>query len=207
LRLARALLPNASFSILCFGSRLPEFETQFDANPFLLHISHFSRSVRSQNSTNTASQKCREKTHTSSQQKASWQNDLQGQGSGYLVTHNCTTSGFRAAFRFREHLGSTSYVCHCLRALRPYVHVRSVIIHKSCANLIHVISHHGMPGPNAADGETTPICGVAVNILNKQSRAANKGWSSSFGLGEGLTTPHLKNVSLLRNIHKVSNMN
>jgi len=35
---------------------------------------------------------------------------------------------------------------------------------------------------------------VAANILNKQSRAADKGWSSSMGLGEVLTTPHLKNV-------------
>jgi hypothetical protein len=40
-------------------------------------------------------------------------------------------------------------------------------------------------------------CGwrVAANILNKQSRRADKGWSSSLGgggLGEGLTSPHLK---------------
>jgi hypothetical protein len=34
---------------------------------------------------------------------------------------------------------------------------------------------------------------VAANTLNKQSRTANKGWSSSLGLGEVLTT-HLKKL-------------
>ena len=43
--------------------------------------------------------------------------------------------------------------------------------------------------------ERPPIRRVAANILNKQSRTADKGWSSSLGLGEVLTTPHLKNVS------------
>ena len=58
-------------------SRLAEFEAEFDANPLLLHIRHFSRSVRSQNSTYTKSQKCTGTTHTSSQQNAAWQNDSQ----------------------------------------------------------------------------------------------------------------------------------
>ena len=43
--------------------------------------------------------------------------------------------------------------------------------------------------------EQPPVRRVAANILNKQSRKADKGWSSSLGLGEGLTTPHSKNVS------------
>jgi hypothetical protein len=50
--------------------------------------------------------------------------------------------------------------------------------------------------------ERPPIWRVAVNMLNKQSRTADKGRSSSLGLGEGLTTPHRENVSLLRNIHR-----
>jgi hypothetical protein len=41
-----------------------------------------------------------------------------------------------------------------------------------------------------------------VNILNKQSRTDDKGWSSSLGLGVGPTTPHRKNVLLLRNVSK-----
>jgi hypothetical protein len=36
-------------------------------------------------------------------------------------------------------------------------------------------------------------CRVAVNILNKQQRINDKGWSSSWGMGVGLTTPHHKN--------------
>jgi hypothetical protein len=32
----------------------------------------------------------------------------------------------------------------------------------------------------------------AANILNKQSRAADKGWPPAWGLGEVLTTPHRK---------------
>jgi hypothetical protein len=33
---------------------------------------------------------------------------------------------------------------------------------------------------------------VAANILNKQYRTADKGWSSSLVVGRGVTTPHLK---------------
>jgi len=40
--------------------------------------------------------------------------------------------------------------------------------------------------------ERSPIWTVAANILNEQSRTADKGWSHSLGLGEVLTTPHLK---------------
>jgi hypothetical protein len=43
---------------------------------------------------------------------------------------------------------------------------------------------------------------ATANILNKQSRTADKGWSSSFGLGEVLTTPHRKNLNMLRIIHR-----
>jgi hypothetical protein len=41
--------------------------------------------------------------------------------------------------------------------------------------------------------ELSPIWRVVANILNKQSRTSDKGCSSSLGLGEVLTTPHLKN--------------
>jgi len=41
--------------------------------------------------------------------------------------------------------------------------------------------------------EQPTIWMVAVNILNKQSHTVEKGWSSSLGLGEVLTTPHCKN--------------
>jgi hypothetical protein len=40
--------------------------------------------------------------------------------------------------------------------------------------------HHGMAGPQVAGGGDGPhIWRVVTNILNKQSRKADKGWSSS----------------------------
>jgi hypothetical protein len=41
--------------------------------------------------------------------------------------------------------------------------------------------------------ERPPLSRVAANILNKQSRTADKRGSSSLGLDEVLTTPHRKN--------------
>jgi hypothetical protein len=43
--------------------------------------------------------------------------------------------------------------------------------------------------------ERHPIWRIAPNILNKQSRTTDKGWPSSFEVGEVLTIPHRKNVS------------
>jgi len=37
--------------------------------------------------------------------------------------------------------------------------------------------------------ERPPIWRVAANILNKQSRTADKGWSSSFGVERGSAVP------------------
>ena len=49
--------------------------------------------------------------------------------------------------------------------------------------------------------ERPPIWRVAANILNKQSRAADKGWSSSLGVGRGAdNSSPWKPMS--RNIHK-----
>jgi hypothetical protein len=45
---------------------------------------------------------------------------------------------------------------------------------------------HGMGRPQVADGEDSlQFWRVAANILNKQSRTADKGWSSSLGVGRG----------------------
>ena len=49
--------------------------------------------------------------------------------------------------------------------------------------------------------EWPPMWRVEANILNKQSRTADKGWSSSLGVGRVLTTPHRKKSIMLRNIH------
>jgi hypothetical protein len=62
-----------------------------------------------------------------------------------------------------------------------------------------------MARPQVADGGNgLQIWRVAANILNKQSRTADKGWSSS--LGVGLTTPHRKKLSSYENSQEASDM-
>jgi hypothetical protein len=46
--------------------------------------------------------------------------------------------------------------------------------------------HHGMARPQVADGgDSLQLWKVAANILNNQSRTADKGLSSSLGVGRG----------------------
>jgi hypothetical protein len=53
--------------------------------------------------------------------------------------------------------------------------------------------HHGMARPRIADGgDGLQICRAAANVLNKQSRTAYEGWSSSLGVGQGAKIPHRK---------------
>jgi hypothetical protein len=59
------------------------------------------------------------------------------------------------------------------------------------ADVRWVPCHHGTARPQVADGgKGFQIWRVAANILHKQSRTADKGWSSS--LAVGLITPHRK---------------
>jgi hypothetical protein len=51
---------------------------------------------------------------------------------------------------------------------------------------VWVPCHHGTARPQVADGgDGLQIWRVAANILNKQSRTADKGLSSSLGVGRG----------------------
>jgi len=52
-----------------------------------------------------------------------------------------------------------------------------------------------MARSQVAVGGTASIWRVAANILNKQSRTADKGWFFSLVLGEILTTSHRDRVS------------
>ena len=61
---------------MCFCCHLSKFEAEFDANPLCIHIIHFSRLVRSLNSTNMMSKKCTEK-NMPAQDNAAWQIDSQ----------------------------------------------------------------------------------------------------------------------------------
>jgi hypothetical protein len=65
-----------------------------------------------------------------------------------------------------------------------------------------VSCQHGMAPPRVTDaGDALQILRVAWNILNKQSRTADKGWSSSLGLRVGLRNLHLK-IKLFTKYHK-----
>jgi hypothetical protein len=60
-----------------------------------------------------------------------------------------------------------------------------------------------MARPQVADGgDALQFWREAANILNKQSRTADKGWSSSLGLGVGLITPRRKKQTCYENSKK-----
>jgi hypothetical protein len=62
--------------------------------------------------------------------------------------------------------------------------------------------HHGMARPQVADGgNDLQIWRVAANILKSSSGQPTRGCPPAWGLGVGLTTPHLKNF-LVTKIHK-----
>jgi hypothetical protein len=59
-----------------------------------------------------------------------------------------------------------------------------------------------MARPQVAVGaDGLQIWKVAANILNKQSRTANKGWSSSLGVGRGAFKVLTLKIYLVTNIH------
>jgi len=60
--------------------------------------------------------------------------------------------------------------------------------------------HHSMERPQVADGGTPAIWRVDVNILNKQSRTADKGWSTSLGVARGANNASPQKLTMLRNI-------
>jgi hypothetical protein len=51
--------------------------------------------------------------------------------------------------------------------------------------------------------ERPPVWRVAANILNKQSRIADKGWSSNLGVGRCADYSSTSKCILLRNVHTV----
>jgi hypothetical protein len=61
--------------------------------------------------------------------------------------------------------------------------------------------HHGTARPPVADGgDWLQIWKVAANVLNKQSRTADKRWHSILGTGRGAKIPCRKRTNLLRNV-------
>jgi hypothetical protein len=64
---------------------------------------------------------------------------------------------------------------------------------ESCVILSHVVGpcHHGMAILRLRIEEWPLIRRVAANKMNKQSQAANEGWSFSLGVGQGSNNPSL----------------
>jgi hypothetical protein len=60
-----------------------------------------------------------------------------------------------------------------------------------------------MARPQVADGgDGLQIWRVAANILNKQSRTTDKGWSSRLGAGRGANNSSPYKISFLQNVTK-----
>jgi hypothetical protein len=60
-------------------------------------------------------------------------------------------------------------------------------------NVRWVRCHHGVTRPRVVDiGDSLQIWRVAANILDKESRTADSGLSSSLGLGGSLQPSHVK---------------
>jgi hypothetical protein len=58
--------------------------------------------------------------------------------------------------------------------------------------------HHGMARPRMADrGDGLQIWRVAANVLKKQSRTADSGWSSSLGIRRWAINPYHKTQTTL----------
>jgi hypothetical protein len=64
-----------------------------------------------------------------------------------------------------------------------------------------------MRRPQVADGEGLQIWRVAANILNKQSRPADKWLSSRLGVGHGATIPHCKKAIFYEIFESASDLN
>jgi hypothetical protein len=77
----------------------------------------------------------------------------------------------------------------------PRNHVIIPIFPEEYTVIIHVrwiLCHQGIASPQVADGgDCLQVWRVAANILNKQSQKADKGWSSSFGVGRGANNSSL----------------
>jgi hypothetical protein len=71
-----------------------------------------------------------------------------------------------------------------------------------------VSCHHAMAPPLVADGgDEIQMWRVDANILNRQSRTAEKGWSSSLGVGcRANNFPPCKKLSFYEMLHRASDL-
>jgi hypothetical protein len=58
--------------------------------------------------------------------------------------------------------------------------------------------------PQVADrGNNLHIWSIDANIVNKKSQTAIKGWSSRWGFGFRITTPHHKETICYKKLHRI----
>jgi hypothetical protein len=73
---------------------------------------------------------------------------------------------------------------------QPSICVKTFINSIMYIHVKWVPCHHGMVRPQVVDrGDGLQIWRVAANILNKQSRTADRRWPSSLGVGRGANNP------------------
>jgi hypothetical protein len=69
------------------------------------------------------------------------------------------------------------------------------------------LCHHGMAHLQVTDGgDSLEKYRVSGYVLNRHLWRANKGWSFSLWLGEGLTTPHCKKTACYEVLHGDSDL-
>jgi hypothetical protein len=55
-------------------------------------------------------------------------------------------------------------------------------------------------------GDDIQIWRVAANIFNEQSPTADKGWSYSLGVGQGIITPRQKKLTFYKILYRSSDL-
>ena len=70
-----------------------------------------------------------------------------------------------------------------------YRSTNNILIHYVPQSRVVGPCHHGMARPQVVDRGTASLWRVAAKKLNKQSWTADKGWSSSLGVGRGANNP------------------
>jgi hypothetical protein len=82
-------------------------------------------------------------------------------------------------------------------------HKRIKLTSESCNHVKWIPYYNGMARPQVVDGGGgLKIWRIAANILNRQSRTDDRGWSSSLGVGREANNPHRKTTNVLRNVLK-----
>jgi hypothetical protein len=105
----------------------------------------------------------------------------------------------RVVISIRHCLSQLFELSHIFRGFRKKLYLL-IYCYDHFPMLSWVHCHHGMARPRVTDrGDGLQIWRVAANMLNKQSRTADSGWSSSLGVGRGANSPPPQNSIFVTN--------